>query len=130
MRVSPAVALLVLIWLSGCVGVAQYQPYIKDIKDPVALAKDQGVCLGYAQAYKPVLSASAIATAGVQGGAGNLAGAAINPLVPVLGAVGGAGSELLSQIGILNNDQRRVFLLCLAHRGLRSGAYDVLDPNQ
>ena len=121
---------LPVILLAGCNTVASYQPYITDIKDPGRLAADKVDCLGRAQGYTTPMSASAIGTASAQGAAGNLAGAAINPLVPVLGAAGGAGSELFKQLGVLNNDQRRVLLLCLAHRGLRSGAYDVLDPNQ
>lgn len=123
-------ALFAAIFLSGCASVADYRPYVVDVVDPATLARDERECLAAAEAYSAPLSIGAIANGAAQGASNNASGAALNPLVPVLGAAGGATSVLLSEIGLLNNDQRRVFLLCLSHRGERSRAYDVIDPNQ
>lgn len=123
-----AVVGLVLL-LSGCGFAAGYQPYVQDIIDPAALASDELACRDYALAYQTPLNLNSILTGAAQGGTKNVASAAINPIIPVLGAVGGGTSELLSQLGVLNDDQRRVFLRCLEHRGERSRAYNVMDPN-
>lgn len=128
MRISPFPIALLL--LSGCGGVAEYNPYIVDISQPQTLVDDKRDCLGYALGYKPGLNGSAISSAAAQGAASNLAGAAVSPLVPVLGAAGGAGGEFLTEMGLLTTAQRRVFLICLSHRGERSRAYNVIDPNQ
>lgn len=115
--------------LAGCASVKDYLPYVEDVANPSELFKDEVECNRYAVAYKTPFDLEAIATGAAQGGANNASGAAINPLVPLLGAAGGATSAALSQLGILNNDQRRVFLKCLEHRGERSHAYNVMDPN-
>lgn len=115
--------------LSGCGFASGYQPYIQDITDHAALAEDEIACRDYALAYHTPIDLNSILTSAAQGGARNASGAALNPLVPILGAAGGATSEVLSQLGVLNNDQLRVFLRCLEHRGERSHAYNVMDPN-
>lgn len=115
--------------LAGCSSVASYAPYVGDVVDPAALAADEKDCLVLALAYATPVDLSAIGAAAAKGAANNATGAAVNPLVPVLGAAGAATSTALSQLGILNDDQRKVFLRCLEHRGERSRAYDVIDPN-
>lgn len=130
MKLSAPLALAA--FLAGCGSVATYQPYVGDV-DPnggaAALTADEASCLKPALAYVHPLDPGEIASAAAQGGARNASGAALNPLVPVLGAAGGATSELFSELGILNDDQRKVFLRCLDHRGERSGKYSVMDPN-
>lgn len=121
--------LLLCVFIAGCGGVSGYEPYVQDIVQPAELIKDEIACRDYALAYATPIDLSAIFTSAAQGGANNASGAAINPLVPVLGAAGGATSAALSQLGILNNDQKRIFLRCLEHRGERSRAYNVMDPN-
>ena len=125
-RVNP---LILAALLAGCSTVATYKPYVGDVVDQAALTADTEACMGYALGYSTPFDFNSIGTSAAQGVANNAAGAALNPLVPVLGGAGGGTSALLSQLGVLNNDQRRVLLLCLAHRGLRSGAYNVMDPN-
>lgn len=115
--------------LSGCGFASGYTPYIQDITDQTVLARDEVACRDYALAYHTPVDLNSILTGAAQGGARNVASAAINPIIPVLGAAGGATSEILSQLGVLNNDQLRVFLRCLEHRGERSRAYSVMDPN-
>lgn len=115
--------------LAGCAGLSSYKPFVIDITDAGALTKDQNDCLAIAQTYRSPISIGSIGTAAVEGGGNNLAGGALNPLVPALGAAGGASAELLKDIDLLGSQQRRVFLLCLDHRGERSHAYSVVDPN-
>ena len=121
--------LVLLVIVGGCASVDSYSPYVVDISQPDVLIVDEKQCLAAADAYTAPLNLNAVASGAAQGAANNASGAALNPLVPVLGAAGGATSALLSGLGVLNNDQRRVFLLCLSHRGERSHAYNVVDPN-
>jgi hypothetical protein len=123
-------ALFLLLLLGGCAPLSEYQPYVVDVIDTAALANDKAHCLSVAEAYNPGLDLGTIASSAAQGGASNLAGAAVNPYVPVLGAAGGATSATLQGLGLLSSAQKRVFLLCLSHLGERSRAYDVVDPNQ
>lgn len=116
--------------MAACVPIEGYHPYVGDIENQAILDKDEADCASYAKAYSTPLDVDAISSAAVQGGARNASGAALNALVPVLGAAGGASSELLSEVGLLNDDKRKVFLRCLDHRGVKSGAYNVMDPNE
>src|SRR5580692_4439048 len=98
MRV-PLIAVMCLI-LTGCVSVSTYQPYITDVTDPAALASDKAACLSYAKAYKPPTDLGSYAAAAGVGGGNNLAGAAINPLVPALGAAGGVAVAAMKAVGL------------------------------
>lgn len=126
-RTGCAAALCLL--LTGCVDVTTYQSYITDVTDPVALAADKAACISRALSYQAPTDLGSFATAAGVGGGNNLAGAAINPLVPALGAVGGLGVAGMKAVGLNSADQVRVYLRCLEHRGTKSGAYDMLDPN-
>lgn len=126
----PILALSAL--LSGCASVENYQPYITDATTPAdqaQLAKDRIDCLARAKGYVAPTDIPSFGTAAAVGAGNNMAGAAINPLVPALGAIGGIGVAAMKAIGLNGADQVRVYLRCLEHRGLRSGAYDMLDPN-
>ena len=122
-------AILAALLLAGCSSIANFHPYVQDVKDPAALAADEKDCLGYAQGYTTPLDLQGIGEAGVKGIANNAAEGVLNPLVPVAGGLGGASVALLNNLGVLNGDQRRVFLICLHDRGERSRAYAVIDPN-
>lgn len=122
--------ILACLVLAGCVSVADYQPAVTDITDQAVLTRDEAVCRSVALGYEPGLDIGNITSQAVQGGASNLAGAAVNAWVPVLGAAGGASSAALNGFGVLKTDQRKVFLKCLDHRGVKSGAYSVIDPNE
>jgi hypothetical protein len=126
--------ILLAFGLSGCGGeallgsVATYQPYVQDITDQSVLTKDMADCRAHALAFNEPLSVTGIAVAGTKGVSSNAAGAAVNPVVPLLGGVGAAGTELMNELNVLGDRQKRVFLICLHDRGERSRAYDVLDP--
>ena len=124
------VAILAVALLAGCSSVADYRPYVQDVVDPATLVSDERDCLKHAQDYSTPLDLQSIGAAGLKGVAGNAAGGAVNPLVPALGGLGGASVALLDSLGVLSDQQRRVFLICLHDRGERSRAYDVMDPNQ
>jgi hypothetical protein len=116
--------------LCGCAGqLINYQPYVTDVADPRQLIKDEGECLSAAKGYTESFDLANVGTQALSGAAGNAAGAAVDPLVPVLGAAGGASQALLGSVGLLGDKQRRSFLKCLEHRGERSHAYNVIDPN-
>lgn len=123
-------AFALILVLAACGDISTYQPYVQDINDPAALAKDEGDCLKHAQVYSVQFDFEGIGTAGLKGMAENAPGGAVDPLVPALGGIGGATSALLDSLGVLSDKQRRVFLICLHDRGERSRAYDVMDPNQ
>lgn len=123
------IASLAVVVLVGCASPIELAPYIQDITDPVALARDKKECGNFALAFHEPLSASRIGTSAAKGAASNAAGAAVSPFVPVLGAAGGALTTTLDEIGVLNGKQRRVYLRCLDHRGERSHAYMVVDPD-
>jgi hypothetical protein len=116
--------------VAGCTTVADYQPYIppSTVKDPVALAADKSDCMVLAQAYKPGIDLGRVAEAGAEGVGSNAASGLISPYAPIVGGAGQAGAAALNQLGILSQDQIRVFLRCLSNRSLRSGAYEMLDP--
>lgn len=95
----------------------------------MALETDKAACLIRAQAYKPPTDLGSFATAAGVGAGDNLAGAAINLLVPALGAAGGVAVAGMKALGLNSSDKIRVYLRCLSNRGIRSGAYEMLDPN-
>lgn len=116
--------------LTGCAGVQDYVAYIppSTVNDPGALAAARADCLSIAQAYKPGVNAGAIAQAGAQGVGANAASGLISPWAPIVGGAGQAGAAALNQLGILSQDQIRVYVRCLWNRGLRSGTFEVDDP--
>lgn len=126
-RLAKACAAGVL--LVGCSTLPEFQPFVTDVTDQAALQSDERECLAIAQTYRAPLGLGSIGTAALEGGGNNLAGAAVNPLVPALGAAGGASSALLTGLDLMSSGQRRAFLLCLDHRGERSHAYSVIDPS-
>jgi hypothetical protein len=127
--VKRLLCLLSLTVLMGCSSVGDYQPYIVDVTDPVALSRDKAECLGFAKAYKYPWDLTALANKTVQGATSNAAEAVINPLIPAAGAAGAAGTSILQSLGLNSQAQVRIYLLCLSHRGTKSGLYNVVDPN-
>lgn len=102
--------------------------YIREIKDQPALDADFAACRTYAGDFKTGVSLSKITEGTIKGGAGNAAGAAVNPLVPLLGAAGGGLTELVNGLDILTTTQRHILIDCLEKKSARSGAYLVLEP--
>ncbi len=123
------VAALALLALSACATASVPAIDIREVTDPAAMAKAESACAGYALSHKSALSLASIGNQTMQGGLNNLAGAAINPLVPAAGAAGGAGAELLREFGLMNLDQRHVYVKCLTLKGERSGAFLVVEPD-
>ncbi len=115
--------------LVACIPLENFKPLVIDVTDQSALDRDSRQCLQVAEGYKPGLDVGQIASATAQGASGNLANAVINPLVPAFGAAGGAATATLQGFGLLDASQKRVLLRCLEHRGMKSGAYNLVDPN-
>lgn len=120
--------LVPLLLLAAC--ATPYEPYTPDVVDRDAYTADLAACQAKAEAYKPGLDLRTIGAAGVQGAASNAATAVLNPLVPVAGALGNSFSTLLSQLGLLNSDRKKITARCMANKGRSSGAYEVIDPNE
>lgn len=77
--------------------------------DLVQCAKDLGV-------YHPKFNAAEVGQSAAQGAASNATGAAVNPLVPILGAAGAATAQALKGIDALNAQKRAVFLECIKQK--------------
>lgn len=118
--------------LSACVSpYAPYSPYVVEIQGDAGQAKlkaDTTLCQGYSQDYSPGLSLGEISSGAIKGAATNAPGAAVNPLVPVIGAVGGATTALITGLDLLDDQRRRIVVECLKQKGNRTGLYLVLDP--
>lgn len=112
--------------LAACVS-ATAEPYVAEVTDVGVYQADLKVCTGYAEAYHRGLSVASIGEGAVKGAASNASGAAVNPYVPVLGAAGGATTELLNALDLLNTKQRSVFLTCLSKKTERDRSALVLE---
>lgn len=99
-----------------------------DVHDAKQWAADLDWCRGKALAYPNRFSAAKIGEQAGKGGASNLAGAAVNPLVPALGALGGATSEGLEELGLTDIAQQRVFVKCLDKVTDKDNSALVLEP--
>lgn len=89
--------LLALPLLSGC--VSSYAPLTLDVSDPVQYAADLKFCQAAGAAYTPKASAADITESAIEGGANVISYAPINPLIPVLGAAGGAATAASNATG-------------------------------
>lgn len=104
------------------------QPYAVEVHDQAQLDLDTKLCRGYALGYHRSLSASRIGQQAAKGAAQNLAGAAIQPYVPILGAAGQGGSEALEELGLTDIAQQKVFIRCLQVKADHDGSALVLEP--
>lgn len=118
-----------VILLSGCSSVMAYDPYSVEIKNPVLYGSDTQICRTYASDYNKGISLKKISESTGKGAANNLSGAALNPLVPVLGAIGGGSGETLDELGLTDTSQIHVFVICLRKKTELDGSALVLDPN-
>ena len=121
-------AVILAIFLGGCSTVAQLQPYAPEVNLPAQYQGDVRACRGYALAYHRNLSISAIGRQAALGGAQNLAGAAVQPYVPLLGAAGAGGAEALEELGLTDLAQQRVFVRCLYVKTEGDKSALVLEP--
>ncbi len=114
--------------LAGCGSVQRYAPLAMDVTDRGALDRDTAQCRQFAAAHPSPFDIAGIGSAGVEGAARNAAAAAVSPWAPVLSGAGSAGAETLQDIGLLDTNQIKILLLCLDHRGQKSGLYSIVDP--
>lgn len=123
-----AAALIALVMcLSGC--ATAYEPYAVEIAKPDQYASDLKACQAYAAAYKPKFDAPGLAESAGEGAAGNAVGAAVNPLVPVIGAVGAVAQTLLSDLGLSQADRKKIVARCMKEKLRKDGAGLPVDPN-
>lgn len=122
-------AAVLALFVAGCSSIGSYQPYIVEVTDPMALAWNKEVCAKYAQDYPRRFSPIAIASAGAKGALTNLPQAAVSPLATGLGGIGNASGEAVSELGLSNTAQVKIYLICLKAKCEQSRGCLVLDPN-
>lgn len=118
-----------MIILTGCTSLANWQPYVREVTDRDRYAADADLCRQYALDYKPGLSLEAVGSGAMRGAAANAAGGALEPLVPAVGALGGATGEVISGLDLLSADAKKVFVICLRSKTEKDGSALVLDPH-
>lgn len=124
-RFAPAL----LLTLSACSTVPTWEPYAVEVRAPAIYAADVAACRAYALAKPGGVSVTRIGEKAGVAGSQSLSGAAVNPLVPALGALGGATGEALEELGFTDVTQRRTFVKCLDKKTLADGSALVLEPD-
>jgi hypothetical protein len=115
------------LFLIGCAAPYEAQPI--QIVDKAQYTKDLDFCLASAAAYKSRPSVSAIIYSGMQGGSGMISYAPINPLIPVLGAAGGALKEGAAQYDLNSQAKMNVAKHCLQDITRRDGSALIANPD-
>lgn len=123
MRPFLAAAFLIL---AGCAG---YAPQPIQITDKDQYAADLAMCQAAASAYKPSLGVSSVGYGILSGGASNAAGAALNPLVPLAGALGGGVSALSGGLDLMGRARDNVARHCLIEITHRDRSAIIADPD-
>lgn len=105
-----SLAALLPLALCACAG---YAPQPIEVTDGVKYQADLVACSAAAAAYKPKLDLGSVAAGAGTGAAQNVVGAAVNPVVPVIGAAGGAGSALVTGLDVMGHARANVARHCL-----------------
>lgn len=113
--------------LAGCTAV--YVPEPLEIADQAKYAADLAFCQTAGAGHKAKLDLGAIASGAGTGIANNVSGAAVNPLVPVLGGLGGASNALITSLDIMGHASANVFRHCLEEKTHRDGSAVLANPN-
>lgn len=124
----------ILVLLGGCAvqQTESFEPYAVEITDQKAYSNDLWHCREYALNYlnkRSSVSPSQVAQEGLRTGMSDLGYSAISPTAPALGALGGASSEVLSELGLNSVDARRIISKCMTLKGQKSNNYLSIDPN-
>lgn len=119
--------------LSGCVGffpsAATYQPVIVKILDEKQFSADEAECRAVAMNYRPGFDAGSIASQAAQGAANNVAEVPISPVIPLAGALGGAGSAAIGSFDLNGQAGIKILVRCLSKETDRDGSAVIADPN-
>jgi hypothetical protein len=121
-----AIALITL--LSGC--ATPFAPYAIDVRDQSAYDADLAACRVAAAHYPRGFAFGDTITATVEGAGNNLAEAAVDPLIPVLGAAGAGGATVWDSVDPFRTLDKKIVTLCMEKKGERSGQYMVLEPKK
>ena len=105
---------LLALLLVGC--STQYISVPIEIFNNDQYLADVSECRQAAVAYHPQLHILNVVIGAVSGGAENAVGGVINPLVPVVGAAGGASSALAEGLGVLSYARQNIFKNCLLEK--------------
>lgn len=123
-----SIVLALLLALGGC--AASYEPITLEMRDPAQYVADLQFCQAAGAAYTPKASASDIAEASLEGGAGTIYYAPINGLIPVLGVAGGAAKAASAATGfdLTGQTKMNVARHCLYDRLSADHAAIVAKP--
>lgn len=114
--------------LAGCATPQTFSPYVVEISHPDTYSADLALCRTYAEDYSRGIDIGSIGSGAAVGAAQNAAGGAVNPLVPAVGALGGASTAVINGLDLLDAQAIKVLLRCLERKSDRNHAYLVLDP--
>ena len=117
-----------LVFLTGCVGL--YTPIPLRITDAAKYQDDVNFCQAAATNWKPDPSIGEIGYAAADGASGMISYAPINPWIPVLGAVGNAGSTAAAQFNLNGQQKRNVAKHCLQDTTRQDGSAILANPDQ
>lgn len=118
----------------GCVQseVEGFTPYTPEIRELSTFYSDLSTCRLHALRYlneKGNINPSQIAQEGAREGSSKLGYIALSPWAPVLGALGAASAETLSQLGLDSKDSKKIIAVCMHDKGVHHNLYSVYDPN-
>ena len=122
------ISLAFLIPLAGCVAPMASTPI--EIANPTLYQADVEECRTAAANYSPVVSASSIALGALSGAIGTVAYTPINPLIPGLGAAGGAANAAVAPFDLTGSIRANVYRHCLIDRTSRDHAAIIANPDQ
>lgn len=86
-------------------------------------------CQTSAAKYSPDFDGNSIALGLVQGGAANISEVPLSPLVPVIGALGGAASSGANSLDVFGQAQSNVFKNCLHDKTMQDRSAILVNPN-
>lgn len=126
-----AVLLAVSLPLSSCASMKiDYVPQtLGDPANAKQFADDVAFCYAAARAWTPQPVAGDIAQATADGGAGMISYVPINPLVPALGAAGGAITSAGQGFDVTGHAFRNVEKHCIRERASKDGSALVANPD-
>lgn len=125
--------LVLLVFLGGCAEriTSGYTPYTVEIKDQALFNNDLQACRNYALQYlrdQGGLKPSEMAQEGATEGLNKMGYVVVSPLAPVLGALGGASGEAMTQLGLNSVKGKKIVASCMKSKGDKSGNYLTIDP--
>ena len=113
--------------LMGC--AIPYVPVPIEVTNEAAFKIDVAECLAAGDAYASKLDVMDIGASAVTGATRNAAGAAVSPLMPLIGAAGDTTTQLITGLNIMGHASANVARHCLDEKTHRDGSAIIANPN-